>query len=307
MDLQKLVRDKIAALGVKDAARYFGISLGTASNWSSGKTCPSVDAVQMLLEESGLLQAPKQELAMWEGRKVHIGLPVYRYFSADTHYTLFANYAKYGAEKVGMTMEKRTLIYEARSILTHKFLHKTDAEWLVMADDDMVIPPGNAGIMNGNYKANMPEPSASLVGLSRLMSHPWDKKIVGSLYFGRHANGLAQNWMGFNQVHENDNLRKHVYNHLMPMEWVGTGFIRVHRSVFETMRNEIDKGRWPECKPKNETLWYGFWHPIQVGVGEDVSFGRRCSEIGIQSYLDPVLECLHIGDNPYHGRNTSNA
>lgn len=305
MDLRKLVIDKLSQLGVKDGARHFGISLGTASNWLSGKTCPSVDAAQLVLDELPE-SAPKEELTDWEGRKVHICLPVYRYFSADTHYTLFANYAKYGPAKVGMTTEKRTVIHEARNILTHKALTKTDAEWIVMADDDMVIPPGSATIMNGNYRANLPEPSASLVGLSRLMSHSEEYKIVGSLYFGRHEHGLAQNWMGFNQVHENDNLRKHKYSNLIPMEWVGTGFIRVHRSVFDRMRQEIDNGRWPECKPANESLWYGYWTPIRVGVGEDVSFGRRCSEIGIPSYLDPVLECLHIGDTPFGGHNTKN-
>lgn len=300
MDLKRLVLDKIEQVGVVEAKRFFGVSLGTISNWKSGKTSPSVDAVQMVI---GSLVAD-DTFTSWEGKKVHVMLPVYRQFCADTHYTLFANYAKYGPDKIGLSIEKRTIIHEARNILTHKGL-KTDAEWFIMVDDDMILPCGSAGIMNGNYRANLPEPSASLLAFSRLMSHPKDARIIGGLYFGRHELGKAQCHIGFQHEHENDNLRKHQkYTQLMPMGWVGTGLIRIHRSVFDDLKKEIDNGRWPECKPIREDLWYGYWNPIQVGVGEDVSFGRRCAEIGIVSYLDPVLECLHIGDVPFGSHNT---
>lgn len=307
MDLKRLVLDKIDELGVTEAKRFFGVSLGTISNWSSGKTSPSVDAVQLVLpKDFAVINPPSPEpFTMWEGRKVHVCLPVYRSFCADTHYTLFANYAKYGAEKVGMSVEKRTMIHEARNILTAKAL-KTDAEWFLMIDDDMVLPCGSAGIMNGNYGANLPEPSASLLAFSRIMSHPKEFKVVGALYFGRHGYGKAQCHLGFSEDHQNDILRRHQkYTSLLPMGWVGTGMIRIHRSVFEEMQAEIEKGRWPECKRQNEARHYGFWNPQRVDVGEDVSFGRRCEEIGIVSYLDPVLECLHIGDVPFGSHNTT--
>ena len=52
MDLKERVRAKIKELGVKQAARFYGVSTGTISNWASGQTSPSVDAVEMTIEES---------------------------------------------------------------------------------------------------------------------------------------------------------------------------------------------------------------------------------------------------------------
>jgi hypothetical protein len=87
--------------------------------------------------------------------------------------------------------------------------------------------------------------------------------------------------------------------------WVGTGCIKIERWVFEALAAEIDKGRWPECAPVGKDGWYGFWNPMRVRMGEDVSFGRRCKEIGIQTYVDTSLICLHVGDTCFGPRNTT--
>lgn len=307
LDLKKLVQSKIEGVGVKEASKYFGVSLGTVSNWASGKTDPSLQAAQLCLPDDpepivGPLDPPAQ--VDWEGRKVQILLPVYRSFSPDTHYTLFANYAKFGPEKIGMAMEKRTLIHEARNILVSKAL-KTPAEFFIMCDDDMILPCGNALLMNGRYGASMPEPQASFNAISRLMSHPKEMGIVGGLYFGRHRFGNAQCSLGFDSEFENEKLRKRFYTKPIAVRWVGTGLIRIARWAIEKMKAEIDNGRFPDCKPIDETKWYGFFNPTRVAVGEDVSFGVRMGEIGVQSYLDPMLECLHSGECNYGAHNTT--
>jgi hypothetical protein len=303
MDLRKGVKDKISELGVIEASKFFGVSSGTISNWANGKTPPSLDAAQMVLE----VPEPPQVLPepVWEGRKVHILLPVYKTFSAATHYSLFANYAKYGPSKIALTMQNRTLIVEARNILSHKAL-ESDSEWFIFVDDDMVLPCGSAGIINGRYGGKIPEPGASMNAITRLMSHPAHMKIVGGLYFGRHPKGMAQCALGLKNPEESDKLRRHKYTSPISMAWVGTGLVKIHRSVFEELKKHIDSGKWPECKPVNDESWYGFWNQQGPRIGEDVSFGRRCNEIGIESYLDPVLECLHVGDVPWGSHNTSN-
>jgi len=314
MKLKQRVIDKINALGVKEASRHFGVSTGTISNWLNGKSSPSLDAAeQVLSEDSGLAaeaiiqQSEVFQPKLWEGRKVHVLLPVYRSFSADTHYTLFANYAKYGPSRIGMTQEKGTQIHVARNILVHKGL-KTDAEWLVFVDDDMILPTGDPRIINGRYGSPMPESSAGLLAFDRLLSLPPEMLITGALYFGRHRFGTAQCSLGFDQGWEieADKLRRHQYNSPIPVRWVAPGFMRIHRSVFERMKEAIDAGQFPECKPLFEGRPYGFFTPKQEGMGEDVSFGLRAGEIGIQSYLDPVLEVLHVGECAYGGHNTMN-
>lgn len=313
MDFRQIVKTKITSLGVKEAAKFYGVSLGTVSNWSTGKTNPSIDAIEMTLAEmpdvfGQTSQEPAKpaiepELVMWHGRRVMILLPVYRTFCADTHYTLFANYAKYGPDKLAMEMMKRTVIHEARNILIDKFM-KSGAETAIMVDDDMILPCGSVSLMNGRYEGGLPESMAGHVAISRIMSHGREKGIVGALYFGRHRVGKAQCSMGFESTNGNAKLRKHDETNLIPMGWVGTGMIKIEKWVIEKLKAHIDAGNWPECKPINEGMWYGYFTPIRVAVGEDVSFGRRAEKIGIMSHLDPQLECLHNGEKNYGASNT---
>ena len=302
MDLRKLVIDKIGELGVRDAAKFFGVSAGTVSNWSTGKTSPSLEAVELVLGEQGVAIAGppgiKEQEVSWEGKNVIILQPVYRTLSADTHFTLFANYARYGVEKIGLIQEKRTVIHESRNILAHKFL-ATNAEWAIMVDDDMILPCGSSGIFNGRYGAGVSEESAGFNAITRIMSHGRDKGIVGALYWGRHKGAKAQCSLGFSSDVENQRLTSLRYSGLLADEWVATGFMRIHRSVFEAMKQAIDGGKWPECKPPSEDSWYGFFNPMRVRMGEDVSFCRRAKELGIQSFVDTSLVCLHNGECNY--------
>lgn len=306
MDLKKKVTDKIAELGVKDAAAFFGVSIGTVSNWSTGRTSPSIDALSLVLSERDLaaLGGQPDELVQWKGRKLFVGLPVYRTIHPKNHYTLFANYAKYGPEKIAMQIIERTLIHEARNQFADKFLNKFDGDTLLLIDDDMVLPCGSAEYINGNCRANLPVDMAGQVAFSRIMSHSDDIGIVGMLYFGRSGTGKAQCSSAFQSEDENVKLHAHHYRGLKQEGWVGTGAIRIKKWVLEKMRAHVDAGNWPEIMKLRDDSPYGFFTPTKVGVGEDVSFCRRAQEIGIPSYVDTSLECLHMGDIPYCSTNT---
>lgn len=244
---------------------------------------------------------------MWDGRKVMMLLPVYRTFSADTHFSLFANYAKYGPDKIGMEILKRTVIHEARNILIDKAM-KSPAETFIMCDDDMILPCGNPNYLNANHAAGLPPRSAGFNAISRIMSHGKDKGIVGALYFGRHELGQAQCELGFGKTrdHENEKLRAFSYKDLIPTGWVGTGFIKIERWVIERLKEETDKGTFPEATPHHAGSWYGYFSPIGTGFGEDVSFCTRAKKIGIQTYLDASLICLHSGEKNYGPKSTRN-
>lgn len=254
------------------------------------------------------LDKPKEsELVMWEGRKVMMCLPAYQGIEPQTHFSLFANYAKYGPERLGLMVKTGTLVDEARNHLTHDFL-KSDAIWSLWGDHDIVPPIGNINWFNGNLNAGLPIENASMVGISRLMSHPEDKLIVGALYYGRHEFGQAQCHDGFAPGFEsfNSEMRSHTRKGLIPQPWVAVGFARIHRSVFEQMKVAIDNGLFPNCEPHPANGVYGYWSKL-TSHGEDVAFGNRCAKIGIQSYLDPELECLHGSGQAFFGsRNTRN-
>ncbi len=310
VDLKGLVLSKIEEDGVKSAANFFGVSIGTISNWQTGKTQPSISAVQLILADKDIetiisTSEPSDEIPLekWDGKKLIMLYPIYRGFSDETHYTLFANYAKYGPDKIGMIMEKRTVIHESRNILIHKAL-KTDAPTFIMGDDDMLLPCGSKELINGRYGAGLPADLASQVAISRLMSHPPEIEIVGCLYFGRHDKGRAQCSSGFVSDSENELLHRMTLRGLRREEWVGTGLIRIQRTALEKMKKAIDEGLWPECKPKGPDGWHGFFTPLGTRMGEDVSFGRRATQIGIQSYVDTSLVCGHTGTKHFWASNT---
>ncbi len=316
LNLRKVVTNHIVTLGQKEASKYFGVSIGTISNWANGITSPSIDAVELVLSDVGEdifealtdqqspeVIAAEAEITHWSGKDVIMLLPVYRTFSADTHFTLFANYAKYGPEKIGMIQEKRTVIHEARNILIDKFM-KTDAKVAIMVDDDMILPCGNPALFNERYGAKVSKESAGLNAISRLMSHPMDKGIVGGLYFGRHATGKPQCSRGFADEQHNHQFRDGTHKGLVTSHWVGTGCIRITRECILKMKEAIDGGTWPECAPVGQGGWYGYFNPMHVRMGEDVSFGRRAFELGIQTYVDTSLVCLHNGEMNYGPHNT---
>lgn len=301
-ELCRLVLDKIAELGDKAAQDYFEVSAGTISAWKNLKTFPSIVAAQKVWDESVVCQTPE----IW-GKAgevpVTILLPIYGEMSGMNHITLFANYRKYGIDKITILPRFRTLIEEARNDLAAKFL-ATKAEWCVFCDDDMVLPTGNTQFLRKNG-FNIPDRLGSRVALERLMSHPKEYRIVGALYRDRKGGVRAQCERAFRTPQDNTRLldimsgKNTTDDGLEENGWVATGLIRIHRSVFEEMAEAAKPGgaleemRAPE-RHGNRPL--GFFGRSSEHRGEDVAFGMRAKKVGIPSYCDVGLYCGHRGD-----------
>lgn len=92
---------------------------------------------------------------------------------------------------------------------------------------------------------------------------------------------------------------------LMVAERVGTGFLRIRRTVFEQMAQ-----RYPELQLKfkgqrpAEQLYAFFDNSIVDGryVGEDFTFCDRWRRIGGEVLVDPMIQLRHIGSQAYEGR-----
>lgn len=298
IDLAGLVINKVNQIGPTKAADYFGVSLPTAIAWKNGKNMPSISAAQMVLNEFLTVNPPE----IWNitGKRVLILSPIYRSFNGLTHATLFVNYAKYGPEKIGFLPKFRTLITEARSMLADMAL-RTDSEWFIFIDDDMIFPCEN-GAMLRSIGCNLPEPNASFNAISRIMSHPADKKIVSALYFGRNETHRAQVANAFESPAEDaryhEILRTGGEHPLEEVRFAGMGMMRVHRSVFEIMRERADE-LFPDIKPKAEGRHYGYFCTPSPDQGEDMMFSYRAKLCGISTYLDPSLILGHVGDKVF--------
>lgn len=298
IDLAGLVINKVNQLGPTKAADYFGVSLPTAIAWQKSKNMPSISAAQMVLNEFMTVTPPE----IWNitGKRVLILSPIYRTYNGLTHATLFVNYAQYGPEKIGFLPKFRTLITEARNMLADMAL-KTDSEWFIFVDDDQCLPCGN-GAMLRSIGCNLPEPNASYNAISRIMSHPEDKRIVSALYFGRNETHRAQVANAFESPSEDARyhaiLRTGGEHPLEEVRFTGMGFMRIHRSVFEAIRERADE-LFPEIKPAQEGRHWGYFTPQGPDRGEDMTFCMRAKMAGFPTYLDPSLLIGHCGDKIY--------
>lgn len=215
------------------------------------------------------------------------------------------------------------MISHTRNRLAQDFL-ASDCEWALFVDDDMVLPIGNAGWFNGVTNLNLPKEQAGQHTIKRLLAS--GKKIVGGLYFGRQPKGKPMFFEGVNRPDVADRLRKTRPTTVQPTEWVGTGCLLVHRTVFTDIQRTH-----PWIAPKNPSLPWEFFSPApdamiratsgeavdpavlkaelakyRPGVGEDVMFCRRAFASGHQPHVDLGLVCGHVGGSVYGPTNTTN-
>jgi len=84
------------------------------------------------------------------------------------------------------------------------------------------------------------------------------------------------------------------------IRFLGSGFMAVHRSVFQSM---IDKEVVPFCHPHDLKFWPFFQpFPYKNGSGdvvylsEDWAFCKRAEDLGFKVWLDPSIFISHHGD-----------
>lgn len=302
-ELVGLVLDKINELGDADARDYFGVSAGTISAWKSLKTFPSIVAAQKAWDESLLCQSPE----VWSAtgsESVCILLPVYETVEPFFMLSFLKALKQYGIERVNIIPKTRTLIEEARNDLVSRAM-LTNAEWFIFADVDMILPCGNAAFLR-KMGVTIPESVGNLNAITRLMSHPKEYRIVGSLYKDRRAGERVLCAKAFASPQENVRLLGLFKGETKPAGleeaggWVAPGWMRIHRSVFDEMLAEAKK---PGSKmeeilpppPPRDKEPVGYFGRTSRWRGEDVAFGRRAEMIGIKSWIDTSLLCGHVG------------
>lgn len=224
-----------------------------------------------------------------------------------------------------------SFVAHSRNVCADMFL-KSDLEWMLTIDDDMLIPFGNATWYNAHLGCEIPKPFCDFNALDRLLSH--GKTLVGALYFGRWPGG----WPVFSEGRAMENyVRKGPHDKLLETRWVGTGCQLVHRSVFEDIEKKFPHlGRGPNGMGGN---WYSTseYHLLDqvyrlqdmlsqgamdgskamralemvtaalseakskssLGMGEDAQFALRARDAGHQCYVDLGLICGHIGFRVY--------
>lgn len=230
-------------------------------------------------------------------------------------------------------------VAHSRNNIADVFL-KSESEWLLQIDDDMVVPFGNAKWFKAYTGWEwLPEPFVSFNALDRLLSHR--KTLVGATYFAKHAKGTPVFSEG-NRTEVEAYVRRGPHDEIKVTGWVGTGCMLTHRSVFLDIEKAYPRlARGPDGKGGN---WFtSSEHKMadgvkqvmdmlsvgpmdgakamrayemlvsinndaarvsKLGVGEDVIFCRRAAESGHQCFIDLGLMCGHVGATVYGPRNT---
>lgn len=199
--------------------------------------------------------------------KVFLGTPVYRevpvQFILNVRSMIDRKLITAFGSQIG-----DSLVSRARNNLTYEFL-KTDCDYLLQIDSDIVF--------NEEH-------------IVRIKSH--DVPIVGGIYPVKEK---ETRWC----------LNKFKYNiqnnsELLSVAETGTGFLLVHRDVFEAIRDD-DPAREYVCDHDGE-IKYDYW---RVGVknrrylSEDWWFCQDAREAGFDILVDTKIILGHIGNVVY--------
>jgi len=225
-------------------------------------------------------------------------------------------------------------IAHARNKCAENFL-KSDLEWMLMVDDDVILPFGDPTWFNAFTGFNLKDPFASFHTLDRLMSH--GKTLIGGMYWGRNPTGRGMYSEAANVPTEAAWARKGPYDQIKETRWVATGCLLVNRQVFLDIEKKFpllargqdgNGGNWftssehtltdavakaqkaldanaPE-KAK-ELLVHGMASvraSSGLGMGEDVAFCVRAKQAGHPAFVDLGLTVGHVGDCTYGPKNT---
>ncbi len=247
--------------------------------------------VRQELPGSGVVLAStsqRHQAPEWDGRKVMVGFPCYKYTNPATAWTLVAFALDLGKEKIRFEVELGdAVISNARNRLAQKFM-ASECEWLQFIDDDMISPIGRPGFMRQMCRLpeTHPDEPLNLHTIHRLHGH--QKSIVGATYYTRNPQGLPVNAL----ARDREYLARaaNFSDSVMECEWVGTGCMMIHRSVFVSLME-----KFPELAPVDDESPWRFFQYSENGSGEDVSFCRRASQAGHQAFVDTMLQCQHVG------------
>lgn len=320
MNLLETLKSKVQEIGSEEACKILDVPAGILSQFISGKKAPGLATCQKILdnwvmsentpilktaEELKEEEAVKIELdvdgivnmsycppewgakkAAWENRDVCLCIPTYLPIPGESFFSFMALAMKY---RMGIRLEHRhgdSMIARSRNQLCKRFL-ATGASWSIWLDSDMIFPFGNSGAYaTQTGMRDLPDKFASVMTIERLISH--SKTIIGGCYWDRRGSGrlIAGGSQPILNPIPSDSLA--------PVNFVGTGCLAVHRTVFEDIAKTFPNTLSDEAHG-NET---GFFTPIQDAnrmLGEDESFAKRATDSGHPSYLDLGLILAHIG------------
>lgn len=210
-------------------------------------------------------------------KKLFIGVPVYN--SIDWQFHMSMSDLRQHNQSNGIIIHEHSgdsLVSRARNAITRTFL-ESDATHLLFIDSDLVF---------------------SLEQIQRIMEHEED--VVGGAYFKKCEGEPLGVWNLLDTVEFKG-------NGLIEAKYVGTGFLRISRRVFELMIQEFGNDIWYHLDHDRSQKEYDFWRngvytfedKTRRYLSEDWWFCQKWRDIGGRVWLDRGIVCRHSGHALY--------
>ena len=210
--------------------------------------------------------------------KIHVGSCVWRTVEVGHMKSLVPLLRQPNVEYAPQTGD--ALIERARGISATYFLEHSDADVYLSIDSDIT--------------------GFTVEDTLKLCEAAMTHDIVAAAYVTRSAD------RSFPTSYYEDGLRvTHAFDHTpVPIRWAATGFLAVHRRVFEKLALDmplLHKDRPTRFYPFFQTLIYD-GDDIEGGpilLSEDYAFCERAKQAGFGVYRDPAVRIGHIGSYVY--------
>jgi len=166
-------------------------------------------------------------------------------------------------------MNGDSLVSRARNKVTGYFL-SSDCEYLMFIDSDITFAPEQINMLRAQ-----------------------EKGVIGGIYLKK---TLPYQPVSNSFIEQEGNLQV--------MREIGTGFMMIHRSVFEKIREKFPERNFKRENDEPE-LKSGYYDYFGVGVvngrylSEDYYFCHLAREAGFKIYYDPSIIVTHHGQTQY--------
>ncbi len=225
-----------------------------------------------------MFSKPETKQVILEGTKVAIATPSYGN-SVHSEYAsslaaTFFEFAKHGMP-CSIFNCSDAILTKARNVLVDMFLN-SDNEYLLFIDSDMAWDASVAiRLLAGAKLAD--HKIAAVAGRQKTPEAKFCVQIDKEIFFSQHS--------GF-----------------LKIKYVGTAFMLIHKSVFETLKNKQNYFNMNDGNQSKQIHAY-FEDSIEDGDfwSEDYNFCRKCQKEGIEIYLDHSASLKHFGHKAWSG------
>ena len=215
------------------------------------------------------------------GSKVFIGLPAYDFkISVKLAISLAEFCVKAQAHGVAVQLANISgcsVVSRVRNSIAKLFL-ESNCDHLLMVDSDMVI---NADDIFRLLAFNKTRPIVAGVGCARKK-----EKVYFSMLDQDEDGNIMMDSMG-----------------LVRAKRVGTGFIMIQRTVFETLKEKHPE--WKYYDQNHDCDMYAYFDFLlnqeEGYMGEDFVFCERAKQAGFTVWIDPTIKLGHMGVHEFEG------